>query len=342
MASILKKQIDLRKVSSDTYTVSWHVDWTVGATLHGGCVAAAIHQTATTHLTTDPELAAKNQSDILRLHLEFLRPCGRSQSTISVSLLRTGAATSTLQLQLSQKGQIRVLAIATSIDFDKALGPTAPTAWKLLPPPKPNPDFNGCIMARKPDRNWLPARLSGEILNFTSHMLVLNPRGGFPIDGIHDAWYGFTADQSHERMDATCLALMTDLVPSMSDTLTRNGGLYDAHAFFEKLERWAGENPGMPAEITNTLAEALRAKTFNATVTLDIEFKRRVPACGLEWVFTRTVTRMLEGGRMDLDITICNEKMEVVCTAQQLVLVLEAERKFNSGRGGKRQSKAVL
>lgn len=263
-------------------------------------------------------------------------------STISVSVLRIGAATSTLQLQLSQKGQVRVLAIATAINFDKALGPTVPTAWTLHPAPKPNPDFKGCIMARKPDRNWLPARLAGEILNVTSHMLVLNPRGGFPIDGTHDAWYGFAAGHEAGRMDATYLALMTDMVPSMSDTLTRNGGLYDAHACFAKLERWADENPGTPAEITNTLAEALRAKTFNATVTLDMEFKRKVPACGLEWVFTRTLTKMLEGGRMDLDITICNEKMELVCTAQQLVLVLEAERKFRSGREGQRLDGAVL
>ncbi|GAB1318166.1 Thioesterase domain-containing protein [Madurella fahalii] len=342
MASILKRQLDLRRVSADTYTVSWHADWTVGATLQGGCVAAAIHLTAATHLTTDPELAAKKQPDILKMHLQFLRQCGRRESTITVSVLRTGAATSTLQLQFSQKGQIKVLAIVTSINFDKPLGPSVPAAWTLLPPPKPKPDLKGCIAARRPDGNWLPARMSGEILNVTGNMLVLNPRGGFPVDGIHDAWYGFTADHQHERMDPTYLAFMADIIPSMSDTLMRNRGLYDAHAFSEKLERWADENPGVPAEITTTLAEALRAKTFNATVTLDIEFKRKVPAHGLEWVFTRTVTKMLEGGRMDLDITICNEKMELVCTAQQLVFVLEAERKFNGGRKGKAEGKAVL
>lgn len=28
--AILKKQIDLRKTSADTYVASWHNDWTVG------------------------------------------------------------------------------------------------------------------------------------------------------------------------------------------------------------------------------------------------------------------------------------------------------------------------
>jgi hypothetical protein len=241
-----------------------------------------------------------------------------------------------------QNGQLKVLALATSTNFDKVLGPTVPTAWTLLPAPKPSPDFRGCVAARRPDPNWLTARMSGEVLGFTGHMLVLNPRGGFPVDGIHDAWYGFTPAHKHERMDATYLALMTDVIPSMSDTLMRNGGLYDAHAFLKKLERWEEEFPGVPAEVTTSLAEAVKATTFNATVTLDIEFKRKLPPQDLEWVFTRTVTKMLDGGRMDLDITICNERMELVCTAQQLILVLEAQRKFRGGREGKMDGKAVL
>lgn len=31
---------------------------------------------------------------------------------------------------------------------------------------------------------------------------------------------------------------------------------------------------------------------------------------------------------MDVDLTICNEDMEVVCLARQLVLALEVHRKF--------------
>lgn len=31
MATTLEKQINLKQVSSDTYTASWHVDWTVAS-----------------------------------------------------------------------------------------------------------------------------------------------------------------------------------------------------------------------------------------------------------------------------------------------------------------------
>lgn len=287
-----------------------------------------IHLAAATHLVTDPELAAQDQPDILNLHLEFLRFLEQCDSTITIVPLKIGATTSTLQLQLSQNGQTKVVALATSINFEKPVGPTVATDWTLLPPPKPVPRFDH-VLAHRPEENWVPARLEGEIIPMTGRILVLDPRGGFPVDGVCDAWNGFMGD---ECMDATYLALMTDIVPSMSDTLMRNGGLYDAHAFYQKSERRAAEAPGVPAVFTNSVAEAMRASTLNSTVVLDIEFKRRLPREGLRFIFTRTATKMLQGGRMDLDVTICNEDMDLLCTSHQLILVLEAQRKFRRGR----------
>ncbi|KAI1880300.1 hypothetical protein JX265_001921 [Neoarthrinium moseri] len=225
-------------------------------------------------------------------------------------MLKIGARTSTLQLQLSQDKQVKVIAIVTATNFDAPLGPTVPTAWSLLPAPKPVPDFSR-IVNRQSDPYWLPTHLSGEILDVTKRLLFLHPRGSHRVDGICDAWSGCIGCPD-EHMDATYLALMTDIIPSMSDTLLRNGGLYDAHRLFAEMKKWAEGHPGVPSPMTNS----------------DIEFKRRVPNEGLEWVFTRTATKMLHEGGMDLDITICNAEMELVCTAHQIVMVLEAQRKF--------------
>ncbi|KAI1186297.1 thioesterase family protein [Nemania serpens] len=329
MASALRKQIGLQQIAPDTYAVGWHVDWTLGLTLFGGSVAAMIHHAATTYLATDPALVARNQPDILSLHIEFLRPCNRCNSTITVTPLKLGATTCTIQLQLSQKSQIKAVALANSTNFDKPLGPTAPTAWTLLPPPKPVPDFQK-VVAKQPEQHWLPAHLSGEIIPVTRALIILNPRGGFPVDGTCDGWYGFKEKgDDDDSMDATYLAMMTDVITSMSDTLLRNEGLYDAHAFFRKMEVWAEENPGIPVEVVNSVAQALQASVYNNTVTLDIEFKRRLPD-RLRWIFTRVATNMLRDGRMDLEITMCNDKMELLCSARQLILVLEAQRKFRS------------
>ncbi|EFY84289.1 thioesterase family protein [Metarhizium acridum CQMa 102] len=328
MSSILKKQIDLSQTSPDTYDISWHVDWTLGLTLHGGCIAAAIHHAAATYLTTNPTLAARNQPDVLSLHLDFLRPCEPRNSTITITPLKVGAAASTLQLQLTQEGKPRVLALVTSTNFDKDLGPTATTAWNLEPPPPPVPDFDR-VLAHQPDENWIPGRVVGELIPLTHRKLDLLPRVGFPVDGICDAWHSFVAD---ERMDATYLALIADSTPSMSDTLLYNGGPYDAHTFHKQMEQWARENPGVPCVITNSIADAMKATHFNITLTMDIQYKRRLPREGRRWVFTRAATKKLQNGRMDMDFTICDEDMELLATARHVILVLDAQRKFRSGK----------
>lgn len=66
--------------------------------LHGGGIAAVIQHTAVTHLQTDTRF--RNQPHLLNLHLEFLRACERRESVITVTVLKIGAAVSTLQLQL--------------------------------------------------------------------------------------------------------------------------------------------------------------------------------------------------------------------------------------------------
>lgn len=72
----------------------------------------------------------------------------------------------------------------------------------------------------------------------------------------------------------------------------------------------------------------MEGATINTTLSLDIEYKRRLPQEGLRFTFTRAVAKTLLGGRMDVDLTICNEYMEVVGLARQLILALGVDRKF--------------
>ncbi|KAI3397648.1 hypothetical protein diail_10519 [Diaporthe ilicicola] len=236
MSTTLEEQINLQRVEgTDTFTASWHEDWTVGPALHGGGLAAIIQLTATTYLRTDAR-RFRNQPHLLNLHLDFLRPCERCSSTIVVTPLKIGAAVSTLQLQLLFQGD--------------------------------------------------------------------------------------------ERIDETYVAWMTDFIPSMSDTLLQNGGLYDAHVFQQRAEQWANEHPGVTCQTTNTLAEAAKSIIFNNTLTIDIEYKRALPKEGLRFVLMRTAANALSGGRMHIEITFCDEDMELVATARQSILVLDAARKF--------------
>lgn len=157
---------------------------------------------------------------------------------------------------------MKAIGLATSTNFDKSVGPTVSksASWKFSPPPKPKPDFDA-VLAHKPDPNWVPAGYDGEILPMTGRLLVLDPRGGFPDNGVCDAWNGFRGD---ERINATYLAVMTEIMPSMSDTLLRNGGPYDAHVFQGRAEKWAQENPGVPLIMNaNSIAEVSQLRLWS-------------------------------------------------------------------------------
>ena len=72
----------------------------------------------------------------------------------------------------------------------------------------------------------------------------------------------------------------------------------------------------------------MQVATVNITLSLDIEYKRRLPTEDLRFTFTRATAKTLLDGRMDVDLTICNEDMDVICLARQLILALGVHRKF--------------
>ncbi|KAI4861979.1 thioesterase family protein [Hypoxylon rubiginosum] len=257
--------------------------------------------------TVGHSMCKRQNPDVYTLHLEFVRACEVSDSVITIADLKVGATTSTLQLQLSQKNKTKVVALVTSTNFDKT--------------------------AQEPDEHWIPARLTSEVLPFSRRMLFLKPRDR-PPDGVNDAWNSFVGK---ERIRNSYLPLMADCFPSMSDTLFRNGSLFDANRSFDRMKEWAQEHPGVPCELYNSQEDVLRATIFNNNITLDIEFKRRLAKESVQWTFTRVTTRLLDAGRMDVDIVICGPKMEILCLARQAILVLEAKRKF-----GARKEKPAL
>lgn len=173
-----------------------------------------------------------------------------------------------------QNNELRLVALTRSTNFYKSLGPTVPfpasqlPSWSGLIPPLPNPlpNFDLIVAQQKPDDNWAPAYLAGEVIPATRRLQGLYPLGGFAAPGICDSWHRFV----EEPMNVTSVAFMTDLVPSMSDTLLRIGGLFDAHMFREGAEKWASENPGTTCPFTNTIAQVRQSSSQQ------IEFSRHL------------------------------------------------------------------
>jgi hypothetical protein len=75
---------------------------------------------------------------------------------------------------------------------------------------------------------------------------------------------------------------------------------------------------------------ARREQPFSTTLTLDIEFKKGLPKKGQECTLARTMTKIMQDGRMDLDVTLCDHNMDIICLSRQTLMVVDAERKFGT------------
>ncbi|KAF2791119.1 thioesterase family protein [Melanomma pulvis-pyrius CBS 109.77] len=328
MSNVLNDQIGLRQQDSHTYTAGYDAEWSMGPMLLGGCVAAIVYSAAQAHFTTT--LACQKQPDVLTLHLVFFRPCTPSPSTIKITDLKLGKTSCFIQLDLSQNGEPRCTALATSTDFTLPFGPTAKTNVPFLPELRPSPDLKK-VEAYEPDENWIPSKTVGELLPFLKRMTFLYPVDGQPTAGIIDYWCVFDRP---EGFGGAHLAMLSDVAPSASDTLLRTEGIFDAHKIYRIKKEVAEKTPGKPAILSNSLKEAAKARIWNTTLTMDLQFKRRLPEKEMRWTFTRVKTSMLDGGRMDLDLTICDEDLVPICLARQVMLVIDARRRFKEDDKG--------
>jgi hypothetical protein len=245
---------------------------------------------------------------------------------IKVTDLKTGKGSCFVQLTLYQNNQPRCTALATSTNFSIDAGPTVKANVPFYPSLPPLPSFQD-VANEKADENWLPSKTHGQILPFLKRMTFLYPSTGQRTPGIIDYWCTFDAP---EQMSLPHLVMLSDVAPSASDTLLRTDGVFDAHKIYLLKKDAAKQSPGKPAIITNSLKEARKAKIWNTTLSLDLQFKRRLDDRD-RWTFTRVTTRKLEKGRMDLDLAIFDEGLEPLCLARQCMLVIDGVRRFKKG-----------
>ena len=260
---------------------------------------------------------------------------------IVVTDLQTGKGSSLLQLVLSQDGEAKTLALVTATNFDISLGPSVDVDWTAQLKGIPAgivPDFEK-IERQEREENWILSHPTGSFLRTISRMQHLYPRVGFPVDGIVSSWEGF---RHGERMGAVHLTFLGDCVPSMSDTLLHNDGMYDAHRTYREKLAWSEKHPGKPTPLSYDAVEASKAEVWNNTLTMDVEFKARPPKGGHRWVFFRLASSMLKGGRLDLNLTICDEQMAPIMLAKQVVLCMANRRRYKNSKGEDGNTKPKL
>lgn len=288
---------------------------TIDLVAQGGVIAAIFHLTALRHMSTT--LAKWKQPDIRAVHIDFLNMTPLKPCKVVVTELRTASAMTFLNLVMEVDGKTTARSTVTTMNFDWAPIPTVPTDWKLLPEPKPVPDWRK-VAANEAEENWIPLTVYHDVIPFTRRMTELQPRGGMTKKSIVDTWQSF----NNEKSNSTTLSLLSDLVPTMPETMAETGTVLDINWRNRAAEEWAAQNPGKPWRQDENTVRPPIGDIWSATSMLTIEFVRRLPPGGLDWVFHRLTTREYVDGRGDIEILMCDDQMRPVCVSHHVLLAL--------------------
>jgi hypothetical protein len=66
---------------------------------------------------------------------------------------------------------------------------------------------------------------------------------------------------------------------------------------------------------------------INATLSMSTEMKKKLPEDGVRWLYMRTEAKKLEGGRMDMEVLIFDETMDLVAISHQVAWIVTGTEK---------------
>lgn len=67
-------------------------------------------------------------------------------------------------------------------------------------------------------------------------------------------------------------------------------------------------------------------RSWYPTLSLTLDVKRAPPPGGWEWLFMRIESRVIRGGRMDIDVLIFDDDANVVALSRHAAIVVSRER----------------
>ena len=252
------------------------------------------------------------------LHLEFPRRTSVGPASLVISDLKLGRQTSTVHVALSQQGRSEVVGYLTFANLAQESGVTLPTAW-VMSPSLPPVDF--AKLARNADPNWqYTPSPHVDFRRASARVELYYPRSGTTATAGHgslDHWLRFT---SGEMFTTESLGLVSDVGLQITES----------YATDEAVLRRGGID-GVKG----------LSRLWYPTLVLNLELKKPLPGAGVEWLFTRVISKRVQSGRMDLEVFILDEQLELVALSHHVCMIVDASRNL-AARGGGNEEKGKL
>lgn len=70
------------------------------------------------------------------------------------------------------------------------------------------------------------------------------------------------------------------------------------------------------------------AKILHVSLTISTEIKQRLPAEGVRWLYLRSECKRVLNGRMDLEVLVFDERMDLIAISHQTAVLIEGTSKM--------------
>jgi hypothetical protein len=244
--------------------------------------------------------------------------------------VKIGARTSTIHIKLLQPSEknpaqlsVNVVGYITVSPPSAEVGISAHTGWKPYPAPAP-----GSLPAGKIDLPTL-ARTGKDGAWIKQNPPFLD----FRRAGAHIELYGPREDETRQQPTGSTTV---DQWARFQPGGDKNGRWTDAAVVYlldmfpMALEGFDTLSATAVAKANGEAVPEMKAKFWYPTVTLNIDMKKHLPKDGVEWLYSRIVTKVVRGGRTDLDVSVLDENGEVIALSTQVGLVVSASRNVGS------------
>ncbi|KAI2791467.1 hypothetical protein POX_c04328 [Penicillium oxalicum] len=273
---------------------------------HGGYTAALLYNLALTHFAHAHPKQYDAPATPISLQLSFLRRTAAGPAILHVQDVKIGLRTSTIHVQLLQPsekapdqlavnvaGYITVSPPSAEVDLAALARTGHDGAWTKLDPPYA--DFR-----RAASQLELYGPGKGQTQQQRTGTMAI------------DQWARFRpGGEASGRWTDAAVVYLLDMFPMALEG-------------FDTMSATAvAKEKGEP------VPESM-ANFWYPTVTLNIDMKKRLPREGVEWLYSRVVTKVVRDGRTDLEVTVLDEKGEVVALSTQVGLVVSASRNLGS------------
>ncbi|KAK5173432.1 uncharacterized protein LTR77_002113 [Saxophila tyrrhenica] len=329
--SIIQNALKIERQRPNAYTAKIGQDQRFGEFLHGGFAASLLVYTALEHAKTT--LGKTKEQQVISCQAQYLKPVNKSELQLQVEHLRVGKANASLRVVLSQKGSPSVTGDVNLVDATANRGVTADVAFSLNPPHQP---ADLTKLESNTDPNWVLYHLpyseksQGQPL---SHWNLFFTRSGPVNPRLHDMWC--TLNNPNARITNAILPTLADSYLRQADNFTPNSD-FSYSAVVARAER------SVAGDIRQDDLDKTVTRFWTATQSLSLEIVKQLPKEGVKWMLMRAEAKAIQDGRLIVEVTLMNEKMELVGYGKGVDILIPAQRWVEESRregGGARMMK---